>query len=627
MRSHVDAPPIPDELVKRALRIKDQPLDLLSLDHFLVEWRDDQTGASKSLENLSNSAGDPEFYLFFGMNEDAGSLLVYFFLPLKVRASSKGSNKFFLVIPAESFGTDVANPALSVDITRSSRHREPVTQMDEAGLEVGVELLRIRFTLRELGYATMPVPKAKSPMSAKNLGVLRGLRSLARARSFDVYVRNCRDLEEIMKKYSKALSERAFRTATIDFDAAYSGRSYRRDDWKIHGLVEDERMGPKATNSSLEDPPPDYEEAASSSPRDLKVASPNNDSPPKTDIPSHLAPDFSSRPLPPSSLPDTESAFGSDIEGTDDTQADYSRKRKAGEALSDGTNESGSGAHTQRLRTGVESLQHVPTGTCVTEWRPPAGSDAEVLSYSQGNEPQGQRDAQSVLDDEYDSAGPVPGVQHGTTEERRDAPLGSTRSAPSVVSVPDSEHRGKEQPQNNNQLPQKIILISKSSVIDGGANASLFDRDQYRFFLDALLWLRAAWKRQPDAHRVYLPELGHLMHAARQHNREQYRKVRVDCMTMLVLNKRESQSRGFFAYESSLDDTIRYVVEFVYGCIGEGTDKYIIHELTALKDAWHSWKNVGMAAAEHKEWKHRRLMFRTQIAVCVLMALYKTVAI
>lgn len=87
---------------------------------------------------------------------------------------------------------------------------------------------------------------------------------------------------------------------------------------------------------------------------------------------------------------------------------------------------------------------------------------------------------------------------------------------------------------------------------------------------------------------MYLPALRQLMHAARQRDREQYRKVRLDCMTMLVLNKREAQSHGPFAHESSLDDTSRYVVVFVYDYIGEGEDKCIIPELTALKDAWHS---------------------------------------
>lgn len=171
-------------------------------------------------------------------------------------------------------------------------------------------------------------------------------------------------------------------------------------------------------------------------------------------------------------------------------------------------------------------------------------------------------------------------------------------------------------------LDSRSASISQSSVIDGGPNRRFFDDIQYRYFSDAVAWLKAAWYVQPDAHEAFLPELGMLAQAARERDIGRYDHVRVNCTYMLCHRERNSGSSGPFSSEFAVDDQARYVFNFVYRKIGLGRDLLILDELIALGDVARTWKEVdGLGRSD--EWQRLKLMFLTQMAVCILVALYR----
>lgn len=101
-----------------------------------------------------------------------------------------------------------------------------------------------------------------------------------------------------------------------------------------------------------------------------------------------------------------------------------------------------------------------------------------------------------------------------------------------------------------------------------------------------------------------------------------YEYTRVNCMYMLYRRERNLGSLTPVHGELSVDDRVWHIIDFVNREVGAGSDIVILDELIALSDMARAWKQVDRLS-RNDEWQYWLLMFTTQMAVCILVALYR----
>lgn len=505
---------------------------------FLVKWRDSQTGGVRFLGQLSGSPPEMgSLFLYFGYDRAGKRFLMNFHLQLKINAASKGVRNFFLVPPVKDLEMEVANPLSEVNTAEYDP--QAAREFQKAGMDSSSKTFCLLFSLKEPGYVTMPLQGFSKAMSTKSKGLLLSLRSLSRAMDFEIYLPYSG--EEHLKPFrdcSEMLRQEELEMPSVDYNAAYHGRAWGRNEWSVYHLEAEETLQ-AMWNPIVDDSPPSYEEAVQSS-----------------------------SPSSPGALRSKSDRRGIQMEGQ--SKAVIPEKHVTPPALPD-------------------------SGTCVFtaagEQRGRGGRKRKAEAV-----PLGDRCSEHIV--------------HPRTQWDGEKP---TQSSVGQPTAPVSQ-----------RAPSgfQSASIPQNSVINGGPNRRFFDDVQYNCFRDAVAWLKAAWYIQSDAHEAFLPELGMLAQAAREHDLVRYEHTRVDCMYMLCRRERSSGSSTPVHGKLSVDDRVWHIIDFVNREVGAGSDIVILDELIALSDVARAWKQVDRLS-RNDEWQHWQLIFTTQMAVCILVALYR----
>ncbi|KAL1633896.1 hypothetical protein SLS58_010885 [Diplodia intermedia] len=245
----------------RALQVQSEGMHFTLLARFVVTWRDTDTGFEQCLGDLSTDRHDsPPCFLALGLSVSQ-ELLLYFHLPLKIHATSKGTRNIYLVVPAASF--DMVDASTNSLELVSNPQETPA--LSKAGVEAGAELIHARFALQQPGFVLMTAGKAQKPVNERSRGLLLSLKSLSQARSFDLYVRNLESNADIVRKFLRAVSSGTCRSPEVDRKATFNGRPWGINAWDTYKLRDDETLS-KVWNPLFDEAPPSYEATVQSPP-------------------------------------------------------------------------------------------------------------------------------------------------------------------------------------------------------------------------------------------------------------------------------------------------------------------------------------------------------------------------
>ncbi|KAK7528899.1 uncharacterized protein IWZ02DRAFT_429457 [Phyllosticta citriasiana] len=665
---------------QRPIHLTNGPLPVsLSLDRFLVTWRDVETKQDLALGNLGCSTAvdaaagaetrKPELFFRVGWDAASGGLLLYFHLPLKMRAAARGRRDVYLVVPAEgieALGVDVG-AADDRERSRAGAHGEERgasrlngdgeregrrENEDETGTEDGA-VLRLRVALARSSTVLMPTAGAKRPLGMQSRGMLLSLKSLAQAREFEVALPHSRQIEDVLR----GVADRAhgeLRTPEIDHEKTFSGREWAEAPWGRYLLGEGERLE-IAWNPVLDEAPPAYEDV---------------------------------------------------VGGADDARGGLEVGEAGGEEAEDGD---GPGAFVfeepvsglmgeqqgQRGEKGGRSFDtseaHFYTGQTAGSLRPPVKRKvaAPTPAAAQGN---AQWTTGSIHPNlKRKAASPPPPAAapaHGPTPP-------TTRSIHPAVPITTSAllhtlHTYLSPISPPGALASQLPLPPHSqSVLHLGRSRALFSDTQYAQFFNGVAWLATLWPRQPDAHVALLPHCGRMMQCVRSGDAARFVEQRIEAMAAALTlsgaprenevdeerrykgeqenagggengmgtekqrhgkkqkkKKKKSERLGTRnPFDGPPTQAGARLVEFVYTRVGEGVDNFIVDDLLALQEVAVLLERAAAAAAglcgdgdgrrglhaalEHAsddavfELERQAVAFTFQMAACVMLALFK----
>ncbi|KAF4534693.1 Uridylate kinase [Lasiodiplodia theobromae] len=173
-------------------------------------------------------------------------------------------------------------------------------------------------------------------------------------------------------------------------------------------------------------------------------------------------------------------------------------------------------------------------------------------------------------------------------------------------------------------------IVSCSVFASKGHNRAIFDESQFSWFCDAVLWLKAVWAHQPDAHDAYSSQLRDMCRAIRLKETEKYQRIREECVDLFLKRdpkgKRASSEKG--PWEVKATDRATWISRLIFNRLGIASDTLIYDELVALQHLACEWEKIGGDEGVPKpgceeDYTRLKASFNTQMAACVLVALYK----
>lgn len=566
---------------------------------FLVSWQDAQTNNEMLLGGLSDedNGHKAEWFISFGAN-DAGEVMLHICLPLKL--GGRGIWPMFLVIPADSFDS-VSCPEDFVPPT--------TPRFKRAGVHPGTKLLRCRFKLKERGFALMPLPKSMRPFSDHFRGLLLSLKSLSLATNFDIYLPSTVGSRRVVQSFFEMVQRGPSQSPEIDLRETFDGRKAGQNLWKEYGIDDEETLALE-WNPIIEDTPPAYDEVVRTSPQNIRDA---HTPPLSTELHDHLRLFQAS-----TSIPDTDQSFyeegevesgsSGDHEVQDDEQVDRERV----------TSRDGEGQAVPPAATGVQEQEHREAS------EDPQHSD-QCERYSQQNRPPKRKAGEAFSDVAPDRGRFAPIGDTATARKKKGLRTKRKTYIPFISRLTAADREAYER-QAEILLLSGVTTAPSSILSPDGPNRSLFNKSQFRWFCDAVLWLRATWPRKHCILTTHRDELHLMCQAIHRQDRAPFEKARKRCMEKFLTDAPVPSAEH--PWQVKLVHRVEWVAEFVYNALGAGSDTLIIDELQALHYLATEWQKAGgdrgtPDTGQEQAYADRETAFQTQMAACVLVAFYK----
>ncbi|KAK8216457.1 hypothetical protein IWZ01DRAFT_480390 [Phyllosticta capitalensis] len=611
----------PDEspaLHQRPIHFTNGPLPTnISLDRFLITWHDTETGNKQALGDLSapeatTNNTKPELYFRIAWDE-SGTFLLYFYLPLKIRAANKGIRDFYLVVPAEAI-----------------RRPDGLTLLEE-----NEDSLSLRLALHGPSAVLMPTAGAKRPLSVQVRGLLLALKSLSQTPRFEVTFPRSDCLEAVLRAAAARVkgsegaaheeSSFSLRSPQIDFEKTFSGREWGENEWDRYLIIPGETLQGE-WNPLVQEAPPRYEDVVA----------------------------------------EGHAGCGAEV-GVGDGEG-------GGEELGDGERPGGGEAGDGERLVGGEQQQ--PRGekdkgllldTTNAPYPPTLPTPSKATGHTQ--DPGSNRPA--PLKRKAASPPPHPHPHAKPSPLPQPTPLPTTLLLTTL-----HRHLSPSSPPGSLSTFLPLPSTSQS-VLNLGRSRCLFTDEQYARFFNGVAWLATLWPRRPDALPVLLPHAGRMMMCVRESDWVRFAACRVAAMgAALVLSGgqgvgKEHEERppgGKRRRKTPPGPRLGEVnplavpptraaaalVGFIYVRIGEGADAFIVDDLLALQEVAVLLEQAAAAAGlrgaetgaqggqgepgeratgglglEHAsgdavdELERQVVAFTWQLAACVMLALFK----
>jgi hypothetical protein len=208
-------------------------------------WREKPEISCSNLRHLGNKTPhnqeDTNSRIWIGENAKTRQLLVVLDIQIRLRASRKAHpRRMFLVVPSESLRIETTT------LTYGELQKNDVPQaiLETPGDPRSAESTRVLCISFLLGHdesCRVVMPKAQCSRATKGqpLDLLLSLRSLSRARKFDVYLNYNTYAQQALGELRNTLSKSNLFTPSIDLASMYAGRGGKINDWPAQGLFED----------------------------------------------------------------------------------------------------------------------------------------------------------------------------------------------------------------------------------------------------------------------------------------------------------------------------------------------------------------------------------------------------
>ncbi|KAK8156269.1 hypothetical protein BKA80DRAFT_312645 [Phyllosticta citrichinensis] len=562
---------------QRPIHLTNGPLPIaLSLDRFLVTWRDADTHQDLALGNLAagaspaivdaadSGARKPELLFRLAWDAASGGVLLYFYLPLKMRAAARGRRDIYLVVPAEGIeGMDV-----NEEHPRAASHDGDGGDDEKSGGgRENAKVLRLRISLSRPSSVIMPTAGAKRPLSTQSRGLLLSLKSLAQARGFEVALPHSAKLEDVLRDVANRVDGAGdqLHTPEIDHEKTFSGRAWAVGPWEQYLLREGERLE-VAWNPVLDEAPPAYEDVVRVVADDARGG-----------------------------LEVGEAA------GEEDDDDDGGGRHGAFKDVMLGLNGEEQGKGGQQGGLPLETYKVCDHGTQQTTRSihpAPQCRKAAPAAAAQGN---AQQTTGSIPTLKRKAASSPPPTAPVPTPQTK----GSIRPAVPITTsaLLHTLHTYLSPSSPPGALASQLPLPPHSqSVLHLGRSRALFSDAQYARFFNGVAWLATLWPRRPAAHLALLPHCGRMMQCVRRDDAARFVQQRVEAMAAaLTLSGAQEEDKGTqrrdekrqrrsarLGTRNPLDGPPTQagarLAEFVYVCIGEGVDNFIVDDLLALQE-------------------------------------------
>lgn len=242
----------------------------------IVTWREETDQGKHTLWHLGDrtphNQEPSQLYIWIGEDVVNSRLLVVLGIKIRLRSSSKAvPRQMFLVVPSESLHIESTTPTYE----QISRHDVPhmlVDQPSDTSTADSARILHISFSLGSHTSNKVIMPKAESqrPTVGQPLLLLQNLRSLSKARKFNVYLNFNTYAQQHLNTLSTRLEKGGLLTPSIDLTSMYAGRGGAVNNWSAQGLIEDDQnvssmfkrrklvQGGDAQVIAPDQPPPPY---------------------------------------------------------------------------------------------------------------------------------------------------------------------------------------------------------------------------------------------------------------------------------------------------------------------------------------------------------------------------------
>lgn len=213
----------------------------------IVTWREETDQGKHTLWHLGDrtphNQEPSQLYIWIGEDVVNSRLLIVLSIRIRLRSSSKAvPRQMFLVIPSESLHIESTTPTYE----QISRHDVPHMLVDQPSDKSTADLARILHISFSLGSDTsnkviMPKAESQRPTVGQPLLLLENLRSLSKARKFNVYLNFNTYAQQHLNTLSPRLEKGNLMTPSIDLTSMYAGRGGAINNWSAQGLLEDDQ--------------------------------------------------------------------------------------------------------------------------------------------------------------------------------------------------------------------------------------------------------------------------------------------------------------------------------------------------------------------------------------------------